>query len=103
MIATARLRAPSMLYLLGFLLLFHSCLTAGVGARHASPVHPSERSTVPGSPTLVLMCLSAHPDDEDGGALAYYSRLKGIKAYSIFFTRGEGGQNEIGSELYDDL
>jgi LmbE family N-acetylglucosaminyl deacetylase len=49
------------------------------------------------------MCLSAHPDDEDGGALAYYSRIKGIKTYSIFFTRGEGGQNEIGSELYDDL
>jgi LmbE family N-acetylglucosaminyl deacetylase len=49
------------------------------------------------------MCLSAHPDDEDGTTLAYYSRLRGVKTYSLFFTRGEGGQNEIGSELYEDL
>lgn len=49
------------------------------------------------------MCFSAHPDDEDGATLAYYAKLKGVKTYSIFFTRGEGGQNEIGSELYDDL
>jgi LmbE family N-acetylglucosaminyl deacetylase len=49
------------------------------------------------------MCLSAHPDDEDGQTLAYYAKLKGVKTYSVFFTRGEGGQNEIGSELYDDL
>ena len=56
-----------------------------------------------GSPSLILMCLSAHPDDEDGATLAYYAKLKGIKTYSIFFTRGEGGQNETGSELYEDL
>src|SRR5258707_8258616 len=53
--------------------------------------------------SLVLMCLSAHPDDEDGAALAYYAKLKGVKTYSLFATRGEGGQNEIGSELYEDL
>jgi len=51
----------------------------------------------------VLVCLSAHPDDEDGATLAYYSKLKGVKTYSIFFTRGEGGQNETGPELYDEL
>ncbi|MBI3364526.1 MAG: PIG-L family deacetylase [Ignavibacteriae bacterium] len=49
------------------------------------------------------MDLSAHPDDEDGATLAYYAKLFGVKTYSIFYTRGEGGQNEIGSELYDDL
>ena len=57
----------------------------------------------PSKPRLVLMCLSAHPDDEDGSALAYYAKLRGVKTYSIFFTRGEGGQNETGSELYEDL
>lgn len=51
----------------------------------------------------VLMALSAHPDDEDGAALAYYAKLKGVKTYSVFYTRGEGGQNETGSELGDDL
>ncbi|MBI5215144.1 MAG: PIG-L family deacetylase [Ignavibacteriae bacterium] len=55
------------------------------------------------SPTLTLLSLSAHPDDEDGATLAYYSKIKGVKTYSIFFTRGEGGQNEIGSELGEEL
>ena len=52
---------------------------------------------------LVLMCLSAHPDDEDGLTLTSYVRFRDVQAYSIFFTRGEGGQNEIGSQLDEDL
>ncbi len=51
----------------------------------------------------VILCLAAHPDDEDGATLAYYSKLKGFKTVTIFYTRGEGGQNEIGPELYDEL
>lgn len=54
-------------------------------------------------PDLILMCIAAHPDDEDGTTLAYYTNLKGVDAYSIFYTRGEGGQNEIGPQLYDEL
>ena len=65
------------------------------------PRPSAESSTAPQA--LTLMCLSAHPDDEDGTTLAYYSKLRGVKTYSLFFTRGEGGQNEIGSELYEDL
>ncbi|MFZ1081680.1 MAG: PIG-L family deacetylase [Candidatus Kryptoniota bacterium] len=52
---------------------------------------------------LVLLCVSAHPDDEDGATLAYYARIKNVEAYSVFYTRGEGGQNVIGPELYDEL
>ena len=51
----------------------------------------------------VVMNLSAHPDDEDGATLAYYRYKFGVKTYSVCFTRGEGGQNEIGPELYADL
>ena len=51
----------------------------------------------------VLMCVSAHPDDEDGATLAYYRMKFGVKTYSVFLTRGEGGQNEKGPELYEDL
>ena len=51
----------------------------------------------------VVMNLSAHPDDEDGATLAYYRMKYGVKTYSILFTRGEGGQNEIGPELYEEL
>lgn len=53
--------------------------------------------------SLVLMGLAAHPDDEDGATLAYYAKLKNAKIYSLIYTRGEGGQNEIGTSLYDDL
>ena len=51
----------------------------------------------------VVMNLAAHPDDEDGATLAYYRMKWGVKTYSVFFTRGEGGQNERGPELYEDL
>ncbi len=51
----------------------------------------------------VLMDVSAHPDDEDGATLAYYRMKYGIATYSVFLTRGEGGMNEIGPELYGDL
>ncbi len=50
-----------------------------------------------------LMDLSAHPDDEDGATLSFYRYKYGVRTYSVFFTRGEGGQNEIGPELYADL
>lgn len=51
----------------------------------------------------VLMDVSAHPDDEDGATLALYRMKGGVRTYSILFTRGEGGQNEKGPELYKDL
>jgi LmbE family N-acetylglucosaminyl deacetylase len=52
---------------------------------------------------FTILCIAAHPDDEDGATLAYYTRLKHYNAYTIFYTRGEGGQNETGPELYDEL
>ena len=52
---------------------------------------------------LVVMNLAAHPDDEDGRTLTYYRHARNAVAYSVIFTRGEGGQNEIGPELYEAL
>jgi LmbE family N-acetylglucosaminyl deacetylase len=51
----------------------------------------------------VVMNLSAHPDDEDGATLALYRMRHGAKTHTVLFTRGEGGQNEKGSELYEEL
>lgn len=48
---------------------------------------------------LRAMALAAHPDDEDSGTLAYLRRELGIETHLCQFTRGEGGQNEIGPEL----
>lgn len=52
---------------------------------------------------LTLMCVAAHPDDEDGATLAYYRMKYGVKTVAVIATRGEGGQNEIGPELYGEL
>lgn len=52
---------------------------------------------------LRLMCVAAHPDDEDGATLAYYRMLHGIETHAVIATRGEGGQNEKGPELYNAL
>jgi LmbE family N-acetylglucosaminyl deacetylase len=50
-----------------------------------------------------LMQVTAHPDDEDGGMLTLESRGKGVSTLLMSLTRGEGGQNKLGSNLFDVL
>jgi LmbE family N-acetylglucosaminyl deacetylase len=50
-----------------------------------------------------LMQVVAHPDDEDGGMLTLESRGKGVQTLLLTLTRGEGGQNKLGSSLFDVL
>lgn len=52
---------------------------------------------------FTLMSVAAHPDDEDIEAVTYYRKKLGARAVVIVASRGEGGQNEIGPELYADL
>lgn len=49
------------------------------------------------------MCVAAHPDDEDGTTLTVLRNKFGVHTVSLFSTYGEGGQNAIGPELYEDL
>ena len=49
------------------------------------------------------MCVAAHPDDEDGTSLIVMRRKYGAHTVSLFSTFGEGGQNAIGPELYEEL
>jgi LmbE family N-acetylglucosaminyl deacetylase len=53
--------------------------------------------------TARLMQTTAHPDDEDGGMLTLESRGQGVSTLLMTLTRGEGGQNKIGSNLFDVL
>ena len=53
--------------------------------------------------TLRLMQVTAHPDDEDGGMLTLEARGKGVSTLLMTLTRGEGGQNKLGSNLFDVL
>jgi LmbE family N-acetylglucosaminyl deacetylase len=46
-----------------------------------------------------LLVIGAHPDDEDTSLLALAARELGSEAAYFSLTRGEGGQNLIGSEL----
>ena len=50
-----------------------------------------------------VMCVAAHPDDEDGSSLTVLRRKYGVHTVSLFSTFGEGGQNAVGPELYQDL
>ena len=50
-----------------------------------------------------LLMIVAHPDDEDGGMMAYESRGAGARTALLTLTRGEGGQNAINGDAYDAL
>ena len=50
-----------------------------------------------------LMHATAHPDDENNAMLALYARHLGVRVALVSATRGDGGQNEIGPELFDAL
>jgi LmbE family N-acetylglucosaminyl deacetylase len=50
-----------------------------------------------------LMQATAHPDDENNGMLAVYAQHFGMRVALVSATRGDGGQNEIGPELFDAL
>jgi len=45
----------------------------------------------------------AHPDDEDSGLLAYLARGRQARTAYLSLTRGDGGQNVIGPEIYEPL
>ena len=50
-----------------------------------------------------LMLIVAHPDDEDGGMLTYYSRGLGARVAVLTLNRGEGGQNAMTGDFEDAL
>jgi len=50
-----------------------------------------------------FMMATAHPDDENNSLLAMVSRGLGARTVLATATRGDGGQNEIGPELFDAL
>jgi hypothetical protein len=49
------------------------------------------------------MMTTAHPDDENNAMLAFYAHGNGFRTSLVAATRGEGGQNEIGPELFEAL
>jgi LmbE family N-acetylglucosaminyl deacetylase len=50
-----------------------------------------------------ILNIVAHPDDEDGGMLTFYSRGLGARVADLSLTRGEGGQNAMTGDFEDAL
>lgn len=50
-----------------------------------------------------FMTITAHPDDENNALLARMAKGEGHRTVLLTATRGDGGQNEIGAELFDAL
>ncbi len=53
--------------------------------------------------TASVMMIGAHPDDEDSALLAYLARGENARTAYLSLTRGDGGQNIIGHELFESL
>ena len=45
----------------------------------------------------------AHPDDETNALLALFGHGMGMRSIDLQNNRGDGGQNEIGPELFHDM
>src|SRR5207237_10116233 len=50
-----------------------------------------------------VMEATAHPDDEDNGLLVMLNRGEGFRTALVRATRGNGGQDEIGPEIFEGL
>ncbi len=90
-----------MLRTLALLLL---CCTSPLGAQRIWTGTPQIKQSLDKLRVLgsVLM-IAAHPDDENTAVLAYFARGQQMETAYLSATRGEGGQNLIGSEQGDLL
>src|SRR3954452_24367184 len=53
--------------------------------------------------TGIFMMATAHPDDENNGLLVMLNRGQAYRTALATATRGNGGQNEIGPEIFEAL
>ncbi|MGH9314337.1 MAG: PIG-L family deacetylase, partial [Vicinamibacterales bacterium] len=87
-----------------------SITLASIGLGSSGPVSDFDRGHIGLGLALrrlatagTLMMATAHPDDENNSVLATVSRGLGVRTVLATATRGDGGQNEIGPELFDAL
>jgi LmbE family N-acetylglucosaminyl deacetylase len=84
------------------LLLLTLCCLFAEGARAQSPVVLNASETQLALRKLSVLgsalYVAAHPDDENTALLAYLANERGVRAAYLSLTRGDGGQNLIGTE-----
>ena len=50
-----------------------------------------------------VLYIAAHPDDENTQLITYLARGRGYRTAYLSLTRGDGGQNVIGPEFFEEL
>lgn len=92
----------------------HCVTKISIAALLAAATAGAERTPLAGVSELIqaldrlnvvgrLLHIAAHPDDETTAVLAYFARGRHIRTAYLSATRGEGGQNLVGSEQYEAL
>jgi LmbE family N-acetylglucosaminyl deacetylase len=96
--------------MISFLLLLIIALSGSQAGNHNAYPLPEDRGTagtlaaLQKLPVYVrLLQTTAHPDDESAGTLTWLSRKFHAQTALFSLTRGEGGQNILGSEKYGAL
>jgi LmbE family N-acetylglucosaminyl deacetylase len=84
------------------LLALSACFTSHQLGAQSGAVTIHDLSTALGTTVRVLM-IGAHPDDEDTQLLGWLARGAKADAAYLSLTRGDGGQNAIGTELGEAL
>jgi LmbE family N-acetylglucosaminyl deacetylase len=79
-------------------LLAGAALLAGVPGARAQSVQDTVQAINKARVTTRILYVTAHPDDETAGMLAYLSRGLYADVALLTITRGQGGQNAIGPE-----
>src|SRR5947209_10522812 len=89
------IRTPASLALAAIVLSVAAPLPA---QRHFSGAPEIEQSLHKLNELGTVLMIAAHPDDERTQVLAYFARGRHMRTAYLSLTRGEGGQNLIGSE-----
>ncbi len=94
----ARVRACLVLSSLILLATVAPVTAQGVGAGTGGAIRRAQEARLAGTARRVLL-IGAHPDDEDTELLTILTRGQGVETAYLSLTRGDGGQNLIGTEL----
>jgi LmbE family N-acetylglucosaminyl deacetylase len=81
----------------------HAQTVPQTGATEKTPKSELHQALLDLANPWTVMCVAAHPDDEDGSTLTVLRRKYGVHTVTLFSTYGEGGQNAVGPELYEEL
>ena len=94
---------------LAFLLVLSALITFPVAQMRVVPLDDRQGHVALGlalrhlANTGIFMQTTAHPDDENNGLLVMLNRGQGYRTALATATRGNGGQNEIGPEIFEAL